>query len=197
MPLAGTALEVTGHFKTRPDLDRPDSQIMFGPHSFGDSAQKGRTPEKDHGFLICPLPMRPWARGEVQITSRDPAVNARVIYDPFSDPEDCRDLVAGVRFTRKLAATAPLSRYALHETRPGSDVQTGEQIIDALRRLCSPAYHAAVPAAWGLMTGPSSTLRPGYEASRACMWWTCRSRRSSPPATPTARSLHWRGGRRT
>ncbi|MBU3739692.1 MAG: FAD-binding protein, partial [Rhodoferax sp.] len=96
-PLANTVLEVTGQFKTRPDAERPDAQIMFGPHSFGDSAQKGRTPEKEDGFLLCPMPLRPRARGEVEITSKDPAVNARVIYDPFSHPEDRRELVAGVR----------------------------------------------------------------------------------------------------
>jgi len=142
-PLAGTVLEVTGHFKTRPDAERPDAQIMFGPHSFRDSAQKGRTPEKEHGFLICPMPLRPRARGEVVITSRDPAVNARVIYDPFSHPEDRRELVAGVRFARKLAATPPLAGHALHETRPGAAVETPEQIIESMRKLSGCAYHAA------------------------------------------------------
>ncbi len=142
-PLANCVLEVTGHFKSRPDLDRPDGQIMFGPHSFGDSAQKGRAPEKEHGFIITPFPLRPRAKGQVEITSRDPAVNPKVVYDPFSDPEDCSEFVAGVKLARKLAATLPLASYALQETRPGKEVQTDAQIIDAMRRLCSPTFHAA------------------------------------------------------
>ncbi len=142
-PLAGTVLEVTGHFKTRPDAERPDAQLMFGPHSFGDSAQKGRTPEKEHGFLICPMPLRPRSRGQVVITSRDPAVNAKVIFDPFSDPQDRKELVAGARFARRMAATAPLSDLALQETRPGPQVETDDQIIEAMRKLCGCAYHAA------------------------------------------------------
>jgi choline dehydrogenase-like flavoprotein len=141
-PLANCVLEVTGHFKSRPDLDRPDGQIMFGPHSFADSAQKGRVPEKEHGFIITPFPLRPRSKGQVEITSRDSSINPKVIYDPFANPEDCRDLIAGVRFARKLAATHPLANYVLHETRPGIEVQTDEQIVIALRKLCSPAFHA-------------------------------------------------------
>lgn len=142
-PLANTVLEVTGHHKSLPDADRPDTQIMFGAHSFGDSAQKNRTPEKEHGFLFCTLPLRPRAKGQVHIQSKDPSVNAKVVFDPLADEQDRRELVAGFRFARKLAATRPLADFAVEETRPGPSVQTDEEILDAIRRLGGPAYHAA------------------------------------------------------
>ena len=79
----------------------------------------------------------------MRIESRDPAILPKVIFDPLADPEDRRELVAGVRFARRLAATPPLSDYALEETRPGAAVQTDEEILDAVRRLGGPGFHAA------------------------------------------------------
>jgi choline dehydrogenase len=52
-------------------------------------------------------------------------------------------LIAGVRLARRVAASPPLSQYALEETVPGLDVQTDEQILDAFARMGGPAYHAA------------------------------------------------------
>jgi choline dehydrogenase-like flavoprotein len=142
-PLANSVVEVTGHFKTRLDVDRPDAQIHFAPHSFSDSAQKTRTPEKKHGFMITPFPLRPRSKGQVQITSRDPRILPKVIFDPLADPQDRRELIDGVRFARQLAATPPLVGYALKETRPGAAFQTDEEILDALRQLGGPGFHAA------------------------------------------------------
>lgn len=142
-PLANAVLEITGHFKTRPDADRPDAQIHFGPHSFTDSAQKNRTPEKEPGFMMAPFPLRPRSKGQVLIQARDAAVLPKVIFDPLADPEDRRELLAGVRFARKLAATPPLSDYTVQETRPGPAAQTDDEILDAVRRLGGPAFHAA------------------------------------------------------
>lgn len=142
-PLANAVLEVTGHCKADPAADRPDTQIHFGPHSFGDSAQTKRTPEKQPGFMLTPFPLRPRSKGWVRIASRDPAVYPKVVFDPLADPQDRRELIAGVRYARRLAATAPLSEYALQETRPGAAVQTDEEILDALRRLSGPGFHAA------------------------------------------------------
>jgi choline dehydrogenase-like flavoprotein len=157
-PLANAVLEVTGQFKTHPQVDRPDAQIHFGPHSFADSAQKTRTPEKEHGFMLTPFPLRPRSKGQVRIESRDPSVNPKVIFDPLADPEDRRELIAGVRFARQLAATPPLVDHTVEETRPGPACQTDEEILDALRRLSGPAFHAAGTCRMG--ADPQSVVDP-------------------------------------
>jgi choline dehydrogenase len=142
-PLANAVLEVTGHCKTDPSGDRPDTQIHFGPHSFKDSAQKNRSPENEPGFMMTSFPLRPRSKGKVRIESKDPAVLPRVIFNPFADPDDRRELIAGVRFIRQLAATPPLSDYVVQETRPGPQVQTDEEILGAIRRWGGPGFHAA------------------------------------------------------
>jgi choline dehydrogenase-like flavoprotein len=142
-PLANAVLEVTGFFKTRPDAERPDAQLLFGPHSFADSAQRGRTAEKEPGFMLTTYPLRPRSKGQVRIGSRDAAVVPKVVFDPLSDAQDRRELVGGVRFARKLVATPPLSNYALEETRPGAGQQSDEQILESIRKLSGPGFHAA------------------------------------------------------
>jgi choline dehydrogenase len=142
-PLAHAVHEVTGLYKIRADSDRPEGQIHFGPHSFLDFHKTTRRPDSQPGFMLLPFPLRPRSKGQIFIESRDPTVVPRIVFDPLADPEDRRELVAGVRLARRIAASPPLSQYALEETTPGAHVQTDEQILDAFARLGGPAYHAA------------------------------------------------------
>jgi choline dehydrogenase-like flavoprotein len=142
-PLAHAVQEVTGLYKIRPDADRPEGQMHFGPHSFIDFHKTTRRPDSQPGFMLLPFPLRPRSKGQVFIESRDPTVMPKIVYDPLADPDDRRELIAGVRLARRIAASPPLSQYALEETSPGPEVQTDEQILDAFKRLGGPAYHAA------------------------------------------------------
>lgn len=157
-PLANATLEVTGLYKVNPDADAPEGQIHFGPHSFSNWLSKERAPDKLPGFMLIPFPLRPRAKGQVLIQSRDPAVNPKVIFDPLSDPEDCRELIAGVRFARRIASTPPLSDHALEETMPGPSVQSDDEILDAIRRLSGPGFHAAGTCRMG--ADPQSVVDP-------------------------------------
>ncbi|MFP3554874.1 GMC family oxidoreductase N-terminal domain-containing protein [Paraburkholderia sp. SIMBA_049] len=142
-PLAQPVFEVTGHYKIRPDATRPEGQLCFGPHSFIDFHKTTRRPDSRPGFMLLPFPLRPRSKGQIFIQSKDPLVLPKIVYDPLADPEDRRELIAGFRLARRVAASAPLSNYALEETTPGPEVQTDEQILDAFVRLGGPAYHAA------------------------------------------------------
>jgi choline dehydrogenase-like flavoprotein len=157
-PLANATLEITGLYKTRPDADRPDGQIQFGPHSFANWLLKSRTPDRHPGFMLVPFPLRPRSKGRVLIQSADPAVNPRVIFDPLADPADRRELIEGVRIARRIASVPPLSDYALEETLPGASVQSDDEILDAIRRLGGPGYHAAGTCRMG--ADPQSVVDP-------------------------------------
>lgn len=142
--LANAVFEVVAHVKTRDGLDRPDAQVAFAPNSFiVGKAHKNRETEREHGFVICTYPLRPHTRGQVKIVSRDPGLLPKIVFDPFADPRDCREMIDAQRYARKWASMSPLSNFALQETQPGSECQTDEQIIEALRQFSSPAFHAA------------------------------------------------------
>jgi choline dehydrogenase len=148
-PLAHAVHEVTGLYKIRAEADRPEGQMHFGAHSFIDFHKTTRRPDSEPGFMLLPFPLRPRSKGQVFIESRDPAVMPKIVYDPLADPEDRRELIAGVRLARRIAASPPLSRYALEETVPGPEVQSDEQILDAFTRIGGPAYHAAATCRMG------------------------------------------------
>ncbi len=142
-PLANATLEVTGLFRMDPASPLPEGQFHFGPHSFSDWLKPTRAPEKAPGFMIVPFPLRPRSKGSVHIQSRDAASLPRVVFDPLADPADRAELIAGVRFARRLAAARPLADHALEETQPGTAVQTDEEILEAVRTLGGPGFHAA------------------------------------------------------
>ncbi|MGE8163753.1 GMC family oxidoreductase [Paraburkholderia sp. NPDC080076] len=141
-PLANAIFEVTGFFKTRPDLERPNAQLFFGPHSFTDSSHRTRTVEQSPGFMICTYPLRPRSKGRVRIESKDPAKGPKVVFDALADADDRCELIDSIRFVRRMVATAPLSDFALEETRPGAQFQTDEQILGCVQRLGGPVFHA-------------------------------------------------------
>ncbi|MNG18576.1 Alcohol dehydrogenase [acceptor] [compost metagenome] len=55
--------------------------------------------------------------------------------------DDCKALIAGIRWMRKIFAAEPLSKYVVKETMPGSQVQTDEQLLDYLRKFGQSMYH--------------------------------------------------------
>lgn len=140
-PLANATNDLLGWFKSRPEEPRPDLQFLVATHSFDYSTQY-MTVEREHGLQIAPYPLRPRSQGTIRIRSRDAAELPSVMLDPLQDPEDRRQLVEMVRFTRRLVATEPLSRFIVEETRPGPAIASDEEILDAILRLHTPAYHA-------------------------------------------------------
>ena len=108
-PLAHAVFEATGPYKTGSDAKRPEGQIHFGPHSFIDFHKTSRRPDPQPGFMLLPFPLRPRSKGQIYIQSRDPAATPKIVYDPLADPEDRRELIAGVRLARSIVATSPLA----------------------------------------------------------------------------------------
>ncbi|ALG60446.1 MULTISPECIES: GMC family oxidoreductase [Citromicrobium] len=141
-PLASGTFDVIGWFRTSPDADRPDAQMLFAPHSI-DRTKATMATEPFPGVQAVIYPLRPRARGSLHIVSRDPNVLPEGSLDFFADQQDRHELVDTVRFVRRLAKTAPLSDIIIEETRPGPHAETDREIIDSYRLLGTPAYHAA------------------------------------------------------
>ncbi|MFP3507683.1 GMC oxidoreductase, partial [Burkholderia sp. SIMBA_062] len=69
---------VGGFFKTHPDLDRPDAQLMMAPYSMDFSSPTYRF-EPHPGMQLFTYPLRPRSQGSVTIESADPAQSARIV----------------------------------------------------------------------------------------------------------------------
>ena len=150
-PLSTGAYDVGGWFKTRPGLARPNAQFIAAPFSTDRTKGRGKmVMESEPGMQIAVYPLRPRATGETMIVSTDPEVLPVVSLDFFEDAEDRREMIEAVRFIRRLSKAGPLSNIIDHETRPGPQFETDEEILDAYRSLGTTAYHAVGTCRMGM-----------------------------------------------
>jgi choline dehydrogenase-like flavoprotein len=112
----------------------------------------------DRIVSIAPNVAKPHSRGRVWITSDDPVTPPSIDYRYFTDPDghDEAVLIAGIRLARRVAATAPMSDWLVREVFPGPDVQSDEELSDALRATHQTVYHV------------SGTCRMGADSMAVC-----------------------------
>jgi len=132
---------VGGFFRSRPDIERPDAQLMLAPYSLDFDAGMTRM-ENFPGFQMFSYGLRPRSQGWLRITSADPAAPPEIDPNYMSDPEDQAVAVHSLRAMRQLAAAAPLASLIAQETRPGPAVQSEADLLDAFRQGGQSGYHA-------------------------------------------------------
>ncbi|OEV31041.1 GMC oxidoreductase [Streptomyces nanshensis] len=149
-PMGAPSSDIGGFFKTRAGLDRPDGQLQIAPYSLlPHQPGKAIEIEQEPGIMCIAYMLRPDSEGSVRITSADP--DAPLDIDPgyFATEHDRTTSAAVLRTVRRLFSTAPLSERIEHETAPGLEVQTDQEIIDAGLTAGACGYHAIGTAAMG------------------------------------------------
>ena len=123
---------------------RPDLQYHCLPVT-GDleaEVQRGEMVlDRFPGLTMMPYPTRPRSRGTVQIKSADPAELPRVKMNWFSDPNDMKVLLRGMRLAQKIAETEPLASFIESRVNPGPADDSDEAFIDFVRTFGHVAYH--------------------------------------------------------
>ena len=148
-PLASNLLEAHGFTRSRPDLDRPDLQLVFIPAHRNAS---GFPIPFGHGYSVLSINVRPKSRGAVTLASPDP--RAPPVIDPnlFEDTEDLDVVVRGLNLGRRILAAPSFQPLKSHEILPGPSVNTDEEWRDYVRRSVVTVHH------------PCSTCRMGGDA---------------------------------
>lgn len=141
--MASSSHEVAGFIRTRPDLDRPDAQIVFAPISLEQGEDAKFAFDKWHGLQIHGFQMRPESRGSVMIRSADPAEQPEIQANYLTAEEDRRVAVATVRYIRELTRTAPLAGFVAAEDVPGPAVESDADLLAMIKRTGSSVFHAA------------------------------------------------------
>jgi len=88
---------------------------------------------------VCNL--RPTSRGHVRIRSADAHAAPEIRLNYLSTPEDRRIAAAGMRFTRRIMAAAPLARFHPQEWRPGPAAESDEALVKAAGDLGTTIFH--------------------------------------------------------
>jgi choline dehydrogenase len=88
---------------------------------------------------VCNL--RPTSRGHVQIVSPDPAAQPSIRLNYLSTPEDQQVAVDSMRFTRRIMAASALAKYAPEEWKPGVQVRSDDELLQAAGDLGTTIFH--------------------------------------------------------
>ncbi|WP_321390656.1 GMC family oxidoreductase [Emcibacter sp.] len=136
--------EVVGFVRTRPELDRPDAQVVFAPFSLVQGGEEAKFAfEPWHGIQIHGFQLRPESQGSVMIQSADPAVQPVIKPNYFDTENDRQTAINIVRYMRDLMKQPALQDFLAEETLPGSEVQSDDEIFSVVKRTGSSVFHVS------------------------------------------------------
>lgn len=152
--LTYTAGIVYGFVRTRPELETPDVQYHIAHGSFRNP--KDRKLDREPGMTCAPCQLRPESTGTVHIASADPFRPPEIRPNFLAEQTDRDALLAGIRIARRLAETPALRDYVSHETAPGPDMRSDDELLDYAARTGHTVYHPV--GACGMGQGPRAVV---------------------------------------
>lgn len=140
-PMAEPPYPVAGFFRSRPNLDRPDAEIIFAPYVM-QMLDTGLQTETWPSFHVFSFPARSRSRGSVRISTNDPTVLPRIRPNYLSDPYDREVTIASYRFTVEWMRQPEIARLIAKERAPVTEIVTDEDIIRHYREGGSSTFHS-------------------------------------------------------
>jgi choline dehydrogenase len=152
-PLMTGAGPIGMFVKTRPELDSPDVQYQF----LAGSAQKtGEPMHKFPGCTLVAIPCRPESRGWLRIQSPDPTQAPAMQPNYLSTQADRDTIIAGLRVSRRIFATASMQRYCKEEIYPGPRAASDDDLLEHVRETAGTTFHQTSTCMMG--PGPKSVV---------------------------------------
>jgi len=124
-PFASNGNYSNTFIRTSEDVERPDMMITLMSWCTGEDLQ----PHPFSGFTILAEHIRPDSRGSVHIRSKDPQDQPAIRFNFLETEADQKAAIAGLRHSRKIAQTAPMSSFVDQELLPGPDCNTDEELL--------------------------------------------------------------------
>lgn len=157
-PLSMSMNQGGGFFRTDPARARPNMQLYF--QAFSTVLPKGGerpilSPDPWPGFSIGLSNCQPSSRGEIAIRSADPLVHPRITANALSTDEDVAEMLAAVKFLRRIVSMPALAEMTRAEIVPGPAITADADLVHDLRSRSGTCYH------------PISTCRMGPDPAHA------------------------------
>jgi len=143
-PAASPANHGQAFVRTDPTLPSADVQIQFMAFAFHDDPKVN-----DDGVSAIVSLCAPRARGNVSITSADPAARPKIEIALLSEPEDVSGLIAGSRIARAALEGGPGRDLGGRIVFPSPDAESDSDWLAFIRRTAGLNWH------------PTSTCRMG------------------------------------
>jgi choline dehydrogenase len=145
-----------GFFRTDPTLTRPNMQLYMQAFSTLLPRAGERpvlSPDPFSGLSIGLSNCRPTSRGEITLKSTEPKQHPRIAANAYGTDHDVQEMLAAVKFIRRIAGASPFKELVAEELRPGPDVHSDEDLIHDFKQRSGTVYH------------PSCTARMGKDAT--------------------------------
>ena len=150
--LATNFAEVTGFMSLRPDSPVPEIQYEFVVALANDH---GRELYCKHGMSLHVLLLHPESEGTVRLASPDPSADPRVQFNYFSEPEDLRTMLEGMKRVHAIVTTTPTFRGRVRRDLRTAHCRTDADWERFARQVAGTNYH------------PVGSCRMGPDASDA------------------------------
>lgn len=157
-PLGASINHGGGFFRTDPGQARPNMQLYF--QAFSTLVPRGGErpvldPDPFSGLSIGLSNCRPTSTGRIELASPDPLAAPRIAMRAYATDRDVAEMLAAVKWLRRIAATPPFAALVAEELRPGPGVRSDDDLILDIRRRSGTVYH------------PSCTCRMGPDPARS------------------------------
>ena len=149
---AGTAANIFA--RTRPELERPDIQIITLPlHQHAGLWFPGLTKPPVYAFTARVGILHAASRGWVRLRSSDPLDLPRIQFNMFTEPADMKAMIAAVKLSRDIFGQSPMRELIAEELLPGGRVQSDDDLAHAIRQQAEHRHHAVGTCRMGMDGG--------------------------------------------
>lgn len=150
-PLASLVCNCVLMLKTRPELERPDIQLMVLPVRLDAKPWfPGIGKPQAHVYSVMVIQLHPRSRGQLTLRAPDPLAPPKISLDLLSTPEDRAELRRGLRAVRALFGTSPLAELIAAERTPGPAAADDDALDAFLRDNLRVTQHPVGTCAMGV-----------------------------------------------
>jgi choline dehydrogenase len=146
-PVATGGYDLMAHIKSRPEIERPDIQVVGIPFALDMSG--GLDVAKYPGMYLLGYQIRPKTQSSLHITSGKLGAAPDLRANYLEEPEDRQVTGTIVDHLRNVVAQNPIASEVQAEEFPGPGVQTAEDVVNFAQSPGLSIYHAVGSAAMG------------------------------------------------
>jgi len=146
---AGTMANI--FLRTRPELERPDVQIIAMPvHQHAELWFPGFTKPPIYAFTARVGILHALSRGWVKLRSANPLDLPRIRFNMFTERADMDAMISAVKLSRTLFDQSPMRELVAEELLPGKDLRTDAELEQAIRNQAEHRHHAVGTCRMGI-----------------------------------------------
>ncbi|MEZ5742426.1 MAG: GMC family oxidoreductase N-terminal domain-containing protein [Sphingomonadaceae bacterium] len=160
-PLARVGMPLTMLYSGSDGIaDWPEFQLAAAPFAMKTVNEMAENPgspiSTKPGITFSGYHLRPKSRGQVAITTADPAAPPTVDARIWSDEADIPKGVELLRLLRRMAGAPEVSTYVGEERVPGSQYQSDEDLVEQVRPMIEAGLHGTGTCSMG--TDPATSV---------------------------------------